>query len=324
MRTWRRHAPASALLEQQAGKEADDRAWADAARTGTAGAFNAYVRRFGNGAHVAEARTRLTQLDERARKEADEKAWAEATRAGTVVALTGYIRDFGSGAHVIEARARLAQLEEQARKEADEKAWAEAMRAGTTAAFNGYIQKFPSGAHVAEARTRLAALEAKARKDADAMRGALAAIPTVDIRKTCATAAGVAGAKPTEESMSGCLQSEQAAREFDRQAMGAVHVRRPIPLHHHQGLPAELRRMAHLSRDGAGCPQPPARADPGNAEAVTPPATFARHLGRFRARWHRAPAARRSPSLRPRLRPRRPPMSTARSIRSTPPHRVPS
>ncbi len=163
---------------------------------------------------MAEARTRLAQLDAQARKEADEKAWAEATRAGTVVALTGYIRDFGSGAHVTEARARLAQLEEQARKEADEKAWAEATRAGTTAAFNGYIQKFPSGAHVAEARTRLAALEAKARKDADAMRGALAAIPTVDIRKTCATAAGVAGAKPTEESMSGCMQSEQAAREL--------------------------------------------------------------------------------------------------------------
>ena len=202
-----------ALLEQQAGKDADDKAWAEAARTGTAGAFNAYVRRFGNGAHVAEARTRLTQLDERARKEADEKAWAEATRAGTTAAFTGYIRDFGSGAHVTVARARLAQLEELARKEADEKAWAEAVRAGTAAAFNGYIQKFPSGAHVAEARTRLAALEAKARKDADAMRAALAAIPTVDIRKTCATAAGVAGAKPTEESMSGCMQSEQAARE---------------------------------------------------------------------------------------------------------------
>ena len=136
--------------------------------------------------------------------------------AAAIVAGAGVLTPWGQASVAQQPSTTgpaLAQLEEQARKEADEKAWAEAVRAGTTAAFNGYIQKFPSGAHVAEARSRLAALEAKARKDADAMRAALAMIPTVDIRKTCATAAGVAGAKPTEESMSGCLQSEQAARE---------------------------------------------------------------------------------------------------------------
>ena len=204
---------AQAAPQEQARKDADDKAWADALREGTAAAFNVYLQNLGSGAHVAEARSRLALLEQQAGKEADDRAWAEAARTGTAGAFNAYVRRFGNGAHVAEARTRLAQLDEQARKEVDEKAWAEAVRAGTAAAFNGYIQKFPSGAHVAEARTRLAALEAKARKDADAMRGALAAIPTVDIRKTCATAAGVAGAKPTEESMSGCLQSEQAARE---------------------------------------------------------------------------------------------------------------
>jgi hypothetical protein len=106
-----------------------------------------------------------------------------------------------------------APSEEAARKQADDKAWADAVRVGTAAAFNGYVQKFPSGAHVAEARSRLAALEAKARADAQATRAALAAIPVIDVKKTCATAAGVAGAKPTQESASGCIQSEEAARE---------------------------------------------------------------------------------------------------------------
>jgi hypothetical protein len=105
-----------ATLDEQARKDADDKAWADADKAGTAGAFNGYIQKFGSGAHVAEARQRLAALDEQARKEADEKAWADAEKAGTAAAFTGYVQKFGSGAHVAEARKRAATLETQARK----------------------------------------------------------------------------------------------------------------------------------------------------------------------------------------------------------------
>ena len=48
-----------AALDEQARKEADEKAWADAVRTGSATAFNAYVQNFGSGSHVAEARQRV-------------------------------------------------------------------------------------------------------------------------------------------------------------------------------------------------------------------------------------------------------------------------
>src|SRR6266404_5383828 len=150
--------------DEQGRKEADEKAWADAEKAGTAAAYTAYIQSFGGGAHVAEARQRVAELS---RKEADDKAWADAVRAGTAAALTVYTQNFSSGAHVAEARQRLAALDEQARKEADEKAWAAAEKAGTAAAFTDYIQKFGSGAHVAEARQRLATLDEQARKEAD-------------------------------------------------------------------------------------------------------------------------------------------------------------
>src|SRR6266540_744991 len=100
--------------DEQARREADEKAWADAEKTGTAAGYMAYIQNFGGGAHVAEARQRVTELS---RKEADEKAWADAVRAGTASAFTAYTQNFNSGAHVAEARQRAAALEAQARKD---------------------------------------------------------------------------------------------------------------------------------------------------------------------------------------------------------------
>src|SRR5437016_11311851 len=72
-----------AALDEQARKDADEKAWADAQRTGTTAAFNDYVQKFPSDTHGAEARQRIAALDEQARKEEDEKAWAEAQRSGT-------------------------------------------------------------------------------------------------------------------------------------------------------------------------------------------------------------------------------------------------
>src|SRR5260221_1656354 len=74
-------------LNDQARKDADEKAWADAGKTGTVAAYMAYIQNFGGGAHVAQARQRVT---EQTRKEADEKAWADAVLARTVAAFTAY------------------------------------------------------------------------------------------------------------------------------------------------------------------------------------------------------------------------------------------
>jgi hypothetical protein len=188
-------------------READDKAWTDAVRAGTATAFTSYTQNFSSGAHVAEARERLAALDEQARKDTDEKAWADAQRTGTAAAFNDYVQKFPSGTHGAEARQRIAALDEQARKEEDEKAWAEAQRSGTAAAFSNYVQKFGSGAHVAEARQRAAALDARGRKE----------LPGIDIQKTCKAAAGamvsLMGGTTTEQDINACLDSEQKARD---------------------------------------------------------------------------------------------------------------
>src|SRR5215467_11145066 len=60
--------------DEQGRKEADEKAWADAEKTGTVAAYTAYLQNFGSGAHVSEASQRIVSLNEAARKAADEKA----------------------------------------------------------------------------------------------------------------------------------------------------------------------------------------------------------------------------------------------------------
>ena len=159
--------------EQQPRNDAEQKAWAEATRAGTAEAFAAYLKTHGSGPHAAEARQRLSILEEQASKAAQEKkAWAEASGAGTAAALTAYLKTYGSGPYAAEARQRLSILEEQTRKKAKElaeeqKAWAEASGAGTAAALTAYLQTYGSGPNAAEARQRLAVLEEQARKDTE-------------------------------------------------------------------------------------------------------------------------------------------------------------
>jgi hypothetical protein len=201
--------------DEQARQEADEKAWADAEKTGTVAAYTAYLQNFGSGAHVSEASQRIVALNETARKAADEKAWADAEKAATAAAYTAYIQNFGGGAHVAEARQRVGEL---SRKEADDKAWADAMRAGTAAAITAYTKNFSSGAHVAEARQRLAALDEQARKEADekawadAEKAGTAAAFTAYMQKF-GSGAHVAEARQRLASL-----DEQARKEADEKA----------------------------------------------------------------------------------------------------------
>src|ERR1700751_1555781 len=92
--------------DEQARKEADEKAWADAEKAGTAAAYTAYLQNFGSGAHVSDASQRIVALNQAARKAADEKAWAAAEKAGTAAGYTPYVQSFGGGAHVAGARQR--------------------------------------------------------------------------------------------------------------------------------------------------------------------------------------------------------------------------
>src|SRR5258706_1873600 len=246
--TAEQHQPA----DEQARKDADEKAWADAEKTNTAAAYTAYLQNFGAGAHVSEASQRIVALNEAARKAADEKAWADAEKAGTAAAYTAYIQNFGGGAHVAEARQRVSEL---SRKEADDKAWADAVRTCTAAALTADTQNFSSGAHVAYARQRLAALDEQVRKEADEKAWADAEkagtataftgyvqkfgsgahvadarqraaaletqgrkeLPGIDIQNTCKAAAGamvsLMGGTTTEQDVNACLDSEQKARD---------------------------------------------------------------------------------------------------------------
>src|SRR5262249_13839186 len=77
--------------DEQARKEPDEKAWADAVKAGTAGAFTGYVQKFGSGAHVAEARQRAAALETQGRKEVptiDIQKTCQAA-AGAMVSLMG-------------------------------------------------------------------------------------------------------------------------------------------------------------------------------------------------------------------------------------------
>jgi flagellar biosynthesis component FlhA len=50
--------------DEQTRKEADEKAWADAEKTGTVAAYTAYLQNFGAGAHVSEASQRIVALNE--------------------------------------------------------------------------------------------------------------------------------------------------------------------------------------------------------------------------------------------------------------------
>src|SRR5262249_9098381 len=49
--------------DEQARKDADEKAWADAEKAGTAAAYTAYLQNFGSGAHVSEASQRIVTLN---------------------------------------------------------------------------------------------------------------------------------------------------------------------------------------------------------------------------------------------------------------------
>ncbi len=153
VRTWRRLASASRRSTNRPARTPDEKAWADAVRTGTASAFNTYLQNYGvrracrRGPCSASPRSMSRRARTRTRRPGPTPQ-----RTGTAAAFNGYIQNFSSGAHVAEARQRAATLEAKARKDADDKAWADAQKAGTSSAYNTYLQNFGTGAYAADAR----------------------------------------------------------------------------------------------------------------------------------------------------------------------------
>jgi hypothetical protein len=248
---------------EQAQKDEEKKAWADASRTGTVAALRDYLQHHGSGAHAADARQRLSVLEKLENSDEDKKAWADASRTGTVAALRDYLQHHGSGAHAADARQRLAGLESQARWDEEQNARADAARAGTVAATTGSSeiqspgapaaeprQRQSSGAPAAESRQRLSALEEQPRKEVVPPRKpkvpAIALRP-IDVRTTCRISADIGGPAPGQSTDDACLKSERDARdEIVKQWKEFLSAERALCINYKAYLPSYIEWLTCL------------------------------------------------------------------------------
>ena len=86
-----------AALDEQARKDADEKAWGDAVQAGTSTAFKAILRNTVPARMPWRRASELPRSTEQARKDADEKAWNEAVRADTTAAISAVCPEFRLG-----------------------------------------------------------------------------------------------------------------------------------------------------------------------------------------------------------------------------------
>ena len=116
--------------------------WNQANSQGTIAAYQAFLTKYPNDPHDADARQRIQTLQ-------DDQAWTTAQNANTSDAYQKYLSDEPSGAHVQEAHDKLTSLQ----RAAD---WQQAKSAGTSTAIQAFLAKYSSGSEVDEAHTTLA------------------------------------------------------------------------------------------------------------------------------------------------------------------------
>lgn len=130
--------------------------WDQANATGTVAAYQEFLTRHPNDAHVLEARTRIHKLE-------DEQAWMTAHSADTIEAYQQYLQSEPDGAHAQEARDKLSALERAA-------AWKAAQADGSAAALQAFLQKYPQGPESDQARAQLQQLSSAYRVQLGAFR----------------------------------------------------------------------------------------------------------------------------------------------------------
>ncbi|HEX4049321.1 MAG TPA: SPOR domain-containing protein [Steroidobacteraceae bacterium] len=116
--------------------------WNQATSQGTAAAYQAFLAKYPNDSHAAEARQRMQTIQ-------DGQDWITAQTGNTVASYQQYLAAEPNGANVQAARAQLMGLQRAA-------AWPDAKNAGTASALQAFLQKYPQGPEADQARAQLA------------------------------------------------------------------------------------------------------------------------------------------------------------------------
>jgi len=135
----------------------DEQAWQAARMDGTESAVEAYVEKFPNGLHQADAKI-LQKEFELARAEAerenqekarlDDEAWDSAYATRTIKSIDGYVANWPGGLHAEEAHDLRRRLESELN---DVRGFKSATKLNTIEAYQTYIRTFPTGNKVATA-----------------------------------------------------------------------------------------------------------------------------------------------------------------------------
>lgn len=116
--------------------------WNQATAQGTAPAYQAFLNKYPNDTHAADARQRIQTIE-------DGEAWITAETANSVDGYQHYIATEPHGANAQAAHEQIMALQRAA-------AWQEAKSAGTGAATQAFLQKYPNGPEADQARAQLA------------------------------------------------------------------------------------------------------------------------------------------------------------------------
>ena len=121
-------------LSKNAGK--DDGAWKKAESFNTQSSYEAYMDKFPNGAHIAEAKKAIIALDN--------SAWTKAQKTNSSNAYKDYIDNYPEGKHLQEAKAK------QAEKLEDE-AYDKGASKQDVDAYEAYLKVYPDGRYKTQA-----------------------------------------------------------------------------------------------------------------------------------------------------------------------------
>lgn len=118
--------------------------WSQANSINTVAAYQAYLTKYPNDVHAAEAKARLVTLQ-------DGQAWATAQSAATVQSYQQYLTAEPAGAHVQAAHDEITTRERSA-------AWHAVQANETAQSLQAFLQQYPTGTEADRARDRLKVL----------------------------------------------------------------------------------------------------------------------------------------------------------------------
>ncbi|MCB9054185.1 MAG: caspase family protein, partial [Lewinellaceae bacterium] len=125
-------------------KADEGRDWKDCQQKGTLAAYEAFLAKYPEGQHAAEAQEQLVLLR-------DEAAWEAAREEHTAGAYFRYRQENPDGRYRDEALQAIQQVEE-------DQSWHQAQRKNTIYQYEHYLEKYPAGRYAQDAQDALQAL----------------------------------------------------------------------------------------------------------------------------------------------------------------------